>query len=113
VRGCQALQCAGGCGVGGEEGFHRQFLQGHVHRRAKNGGGADEVQHAGRGAQAQRHHHARVFAVQGAGAFGAIRYRVVLQLREQGNECGVAGGGDLLAQALEEVVAPLGQIGDA
>ena len=91
--------------------FPCQFLQRHVHGRAEDGGGADEAQHAEAGAELERHHHAQVLALD-VQWFRALGHRVAAQFLQQSRQPGVAGGLDLLAQPLEQVAAPLGQVDD-
>ena len=98
--------------IGREKRFHGQFLQGHIHRGAEYGRGADEGQHAMHAFKTKRHHDPQHFS--GHDERGRFLGRGIFeQLCLQGQQGGVGRGQNLLAQALEEVVAPLGQIGDA
>src|SRR5258706_15620169 len=48
-------KCRHRCRVGGKEGFDREFGESYVDRRAKHGGGADEIEDALAGGKAEGH----------------------------------------------------------
>ena len=95
--------------VGGEEGLQRQFRQRDVGGRAEHGEDADQVQHAGRGAQPQRY----VDVGMRMHAFIERRCRVGLQFLGQRGQRRVAAGAHLLLQPVQQVAAPLRQVDDA
>ncbi|SFM08403.1 CubicO group peptidase, beta-lactamase class C family [Variovorax sp. OV329] len=108
----QGGQCLGRAGIGGEEGFHRQFLQRHVHRCAEDGGGADEAEHALRRHELEGHDHAGQFAPRDRRLVAGVPDRIGRELAAQGRKHAVARDRDLLGQPFEQMLAPLRQVGD-